>query len=70
MKKLTILFSALIVLVSCNTTSSKQDTQMLQSKYETVYKINELNYVVCDSVHTYHITVTGDGQIFATIKIK
>jgi hypothetical protein len=70
MKKLAILFSALVALSSCNITSSKQDTQMLQSKYETVYKINELNYIVCDSAHTYHITITGDGQIFATIKIK
>ena len=70
MKKLVVLFSALVTLSSCNFTTSKQDTQMLQSKYETVYKINEFNYVVCDSTHTYHITVSGNGEIFATIKIK
>jgi hypothetical protein len=70
MKKLVVLFSALVALSSCNYTSAKQDTQMLQSKYETVYQINQFNYITCDSIHTYHITVSGDGQIETTIKIK
>ena len=70
MKKLVVLFSALVALVSCNTTTSKQDTQMLQSKYQTVYKVNEWNYVTFDSAHVYHITVTSDGKIESTVKIK
>jgi len=70
MKKLIILFSALVVLSSCNTTSPEQDTQMLQSKYETVYQINQWQYITCDSVHVYHIRITRDGQIKTTIRIK
>lgn len=70
MKKLIILFSALVALSSCNTTSPSQDTQMLQSKYETVYQVSLGQYITCDSVHVYHITITKDGQISATIRIK
>ena len=70
MKKLVFLFSALFALSSCDTTTSKQDTQMLQSRYETVYRVNDWNYITFDSVHAYHITVTRNGQIGTKIKIK
>lgn len=69
MKKLVILFSALVALSSCASTP-EEDTQMLQSRYETVYRVNDWNYVTFDSVHVYHITVTRHGQIETKIKIK
>jgi predicted small secreted protein len=58
------------LLASCNTTTSQQDIQMLQSKYETVYQVNVWNYITCDSTHVYHVRVKRDGQIESTIKIK
>lgn len=71
MKKIIITLIVLIGLVSCNTTSSNEDMQMLQSKYTTVYKINTWEYVCIDSTgRTYHVRVTSDGQIHSTIKIK
>jgi hypothetical protein len=70
MKKLIVLFSALIALSSCNVTTSHEDTQMLQSWYQTVYQVNFRNYVTIDSTGVYHIIVTSDGQIKATVKIK
>jgi hypothetical protein len=70
MKKLIVLFSVLITLSSCNVTTGREDTQMLQSKYQTVYQVDLFNYVTIDSIGIYHITVTRDGQIRTKIKIK
>jgi hypothetical protein len=70
MKKLVVLFSVLIALSSCNYTTSREDTQMLQSKYQTVYQLNLFNYITIDSIGVYHITVTKDGKIGTKIKIK
>ena len=72
MKKLVVLFSALIALSSCGSplTTVQEDIQMLQSKYQTVYQVNFVNFVTIDSTGVYHVVVTSDGQIKATVKIK
>ncbi len=70
MKKLVFLVAVLAALSSCNTTTTKQDTEMLQSRYETVYRINDWNYITLDAVHVYHISVTRSGRIDTKIKIK
>jgi hypothetical protein len=70
MKKTVVLLSVLTALASCNITTSQEDTQILQTKYQTVYKIDDWNYVTFDSISVYHVTVKADGQVKATIKIK
>ena len=65
MKYLILIF----LLASCST-SPQQDTQMLQTKYETVYRVDIWNYITCDSAHVYHVKVTRDGVIETTIKVK
>lgn len=57
--------------ISCeNTTTTSQDTEMLQSKYSTVYRISAYRYITADSTGVYDVAVTGDGKISSTIKIK
>ena len=70
MKKLLSALALGILLTSCNTTSLTQDMQFLQTKYPTVYRVNPTNYICIDSIGTYHILVTVDGQIDSKIKIK
>lgn len=70
MKKLLSVLALGILLTSCNTTSLTQDMQFLQTKYPTVYRVNPTNYICIDSIGTYHILVTVDGQIDSKIKIK
>jgi len=70
MKETVVLLSVLTALASCNTTTSLEDTQMLQSKYQIVYQVNTGNYITLDSAHVYHVNVTHDGKIRSTIKIK
>ena len=70
MKKLLSALALGILLTSCNTTSLTQDMQFLQTKYPTVYRVNPTNYICIDSIGTYHILVTMDGQIDSKIKIK
>lgn len=69
MKKLGILMVSLLLLMSCGTTTS-EDIQMLQTKYSTVYNMYDGNFIVMDSIHTYHVKVTGDGNIRSIVKIK
>jgi len=57
-------------LTACGVTSESKDMEMLQKKYDVVYKINYRDYVTCDSIHAYHVTVNMDGSIESTIKIK
>lgn len=69
----TIIFAILAVFfISCEntTTTTSQDTQMLQTKYSTVYRISAYRYITADSTGVYDIAVTGDGKISSTIKIK
>lgn len=72
MKKLGLLLVLSLTLSSC-ATSTLEDTQMLQNKYEVVYKMpnsNE-NYITIDSLnHIYHVQVGMKGSILTTIKIK
>lgn len=70
MKKLLSVLALGILLTSCNTTSLTQDMQFLQTKYPTVYRVNPTNYICIDSIGTYHILVTVDGQIHSKIKIE
>lgn len=70
MKKLLSVLALGILLTSCNTTSLTQDMQFLQTKYPTVYRVNPTNYICIDSIGTYHILVTMDGQIHSKIKIE
>lgn len=70
MKKLLSVLALGILLTSCNTTSLTQDMQFLQTKYPTVYRVNPTNYICIDSIGTYHILVTMDGQIDSKIKIE
>ena len=70
MKKLLSVLALGILLTSCNSTSPSQDTQMLQTKYPTVYRVDPTDYICIDSMGTYHIHVTLDGQIHSKIKVK
>ena len=70
MKKLLSVLALGILLTSCNWTSTSQNTQMLQTKYPTVYSVNSIEYICIDSIGTYHILVTMDGQIDSKIKIE
>jgi hypothetical protein len=46
--------------------------QMIQHKNpgSTAYRVDNWNYIVCDSSNVYHVTVTGGGKIHTKIKIK
>ena len=71
MKKLLSVLALGILLTSCNWTSTSQNTQMLQTKYPTVYSVNSIEYICIDSIGTtYHICVVEDGQITSKVKVK
>lgn len=71
MKKISIILTALIMFSSCGTTTTtSQDTQMLQKQYSTVYRVSEVRYICLDSVNVYDVRVTRDGQIKSIVKIK
>ena len=62
--------AVITALVSCNTTTVSQDTQMLQSKYSTVYRVDAYKYICLDSAHVYDVRITNDGRIGSIVKIK
>jgi len=71
MKKLLSVLALGILLTSCNVNTISQDTQMLQTKYPTVYSVNSIDYICIDSIGTtYHICVVEDGQITSKVKVK
>lgn len=70
MKKISIILAALVVFSSCHSTTTSQDTQMLQEHYSTVYRVSEARYICLDSVNVYDVRVTLDGQIKSIVKIK
>jgi hypothetical protein len=75
MKKITILLTTLLLITSCSeseVTDKNQDMQMIQHKNpgSTAYRVDNWNYIVCDSSNVYHVTVTGGGKIHTKIKIK
>ena len=70
MKKLLSVLALGILLTSCNWTTSLQDTQWLQTKYPTVYRVDPTDYICIDSMGTYHIHVTIDGQITSKVKVN
>ena len=55
-----------------DTTTSYQDTEMLQTKYpnSVVYKIKSDRYIVIDSLHALDVRVSLSGEITSTVKIK
>lgn len=74
MKKIAILLTSLVLMTSCDekVTTKEQDMQMLQTKNpkSIIYRVDAWNYVACDSLNVYHITVTGHGKIDTKIRIK
>ena len=72
MKKLITIFSFGVLLVSCNTTTTSQDTEMLQKKYpkSVVYMISSIRYIVVDSTNVLDVRVGTTGDIRSTVKIK
>ena len=72
MKKIILSLAIVLTLSSCNTTSTSEDTMMLQKAYPNaiVYSINQNRYVIVDSTQVSDVRVTNDGQIYAIIKIK
>lgn len=70
MKKIIISLAVLLSLSSCGITSIKSDMEMLQKKYPTVYRIDQLEYICIDSTNVYHVSVNLKGSITSTIKIK
>ena len=73
MKKLLLGAILLFSLFSCsNQTTTSQDVEMLQKKYPNgnVFMINNGQYIIADSLHTYSIKITADGKISSTVKIR
>ena len=72
MKKILLSLAILLTLSSCNTTTTSEDTMMLQKAYPNaiVYPINQNRYIIVDSTRVSDLMITNDGQISAIIKIK
>ena len=72
MKKILLSLSVLLTLSSCNTTSTSEDTMMLQKAYPTaiVYPINQNRYIIVDSTRVSDVRVSQDGTVYAVIKVK
>ena len=74
MKRIIVILGIGMFLIGCSdkTTTSYQDTEMLQTKYpnSVVYKINSDRYIVIDSLHALDVRVNLSGEITSTIKIK
>lgn len=70
MKKLFASLAVVAALCSCNWTTIAEDTQMLQSKYPLVYRLEQFRYVCADSVHIYDVRVKGEGTIESIVIIK
>lgn len=67
MKKLIVL---LVLFTSCNVTTTSEDIENLQKKYDVVYLISTGQYIVIDSVGIYDVRVTTDGVPYSKVKIK
>lgn len=73
MKKVIAMFIVSALLVSCDTTTTtSQDTEMLQKKYpkSIVYRVDYYRYIVADSTNVLDIRVESNGDIRSTVKIK
>lgn len=68
MKKIIILFMAIMLFNSC--TIRSEDIQMLQKRYDVVYHINDARYICTDSLHVYHVRITLNGKVESIVKIK
>lgn len=70
MKKITLLLFLLFLLQSC--TSNHKKIEILQNKYPNsiVYEVTRYDYVVYDSIHIYHIIISGNGHILTTVNLK
>ena len=67
MKKLIVM---LLLLISCKTTTSSEDMESLQKKYDVVYRVSNHQYIVIDSIGIYDIRVKDDGTPYSKVKIK
>ena len=72
MKKITVLLMTLLLITSCGITNKNEDMQIIQHKNpgSTVYRVDNFNYIVCDSSNVYHVTISAGGKIDTKIKIK
>ena len=72
MKKILLSLAVVLTLSSCNTTSTSEDTMMLQKAYPNaiVYPINQNRYIIVDSTQVSDLKVSRDGTVYAIIKIK
>ena len=72
MKKILLSLAVLLTLSSCNTTTTSEDTMMLQKAYPNaiVYPINQNRYIIVDSTRVSDVRVSQDGTVYAVIKIK
>lgn len=71
MKTLLSLLTVSILLTSCTKgNTSLENTELLQTEYPTVYKINDNHYICIDSIGTYHIALDSKGHFHSQIKIK
>jgi len=72
MKKILLVAIMLFSLSSCYCTTESQDLQMLQKKYPKagIMRVRGSQYIVADTLHTYSIILSDNGDVFTTIKIK
>ena len=69
MKK-TIITITSVLLYGCKQTTTKQDIESLQRKFNLVYNIDLYNHICIDSTKTvYHITVDDLGSVKSTVKV-
>lgn len=72
MKKVLGLIVLCGFLVSCEVTSTSENTMMLQNKFPkaVVYRVDGHRYIIADSVSVSDVRINNSGEIFSTVKIK
>lgn len=69
MKKIIITIAS-ISLFGCTTTTTQEDIERLQNKFNLVYSIDSNNHICIDSTKTvYHVTVDKLGGIKSKVKV-
>jgi hypothetical protein len=71
MRKL-LLIAIFFSLSSCYVTTESQDMQMLQKKYPKagIMRVKNNQYIVADTLHTYSIILSDNGDLFTIVKIR
>lgn len=71
MKKVLTFLLAVVLLSSCNLTTTKEDITFLQKTYPTVYRIHETRHIVVDSAgNVYDVGMSLKGFVEYKIRIK